>query len=319
MENAQAIEIRDPRDAAGLFPDALTAADVARVGAMYADAAVVVPSPGEVARGPAGIREAVKGWLAAGGRFDLKAKTVHQVGDIALGVMEWRIDGIESPDTLASGLAATVLGRQADGMWRAQIDNCLSSTDGDGLRTPRRCSKMKPVRVTDSWLPSWPRCRWGCSLRAHRIGERPRRQSALLEMTRPDRPPRRLTPSSLIRKPSLRCVEHRRCWRLLRSHSRKHLDRAAGWDPRRLPQPMSRGPSVARFRYAEAAAERLMPAWLVVVDGRKGGRNGTDQLLARQSACGRPHVCLPRPPTLRKERGRRERISFDQRHTRAAW
>jgi uncharacterized protein (TIGR02246 family) len=123
MEKAPATGIRDPRDAARLVQDALTAADLERLVGMYADDAVVVPSPGEVVQGSAAIRDVLKGWLAEGS-LSLKPRTVHQVGDIALEVIEWTMEGAGSPENSVTGLAATVLRRETDGTWRVQIDNC---------------------------------------------------------------------------------------------------------------------------------------------------------------------------------------------------
>jgi ketosteroid isomerase-like protein len=83
-----AMRVNDPREAARLVQDALAAGDVDGLVSIYADDAVVVPSPGEVATGSTAVRGMLEGWLAEG-RLTLKHKTLHQSGEIALEVMEW--------------------------------------------------------------------------------------------------------------------------------------------------------------------------------------------------------------------------------------
>jgi ketosteroid isomerase-like protein len=85
---------------------------------------VAVPGPGEVATGPAEIRDMLKGWLAEG-RISVKHKALHQVGDTALEILEWTLAGTDPTADPASGLSATVIKRQPDGRWRMQIDNCF--------------------------------------------------------------------------------------------------------------------------------------------------------------------------------------------------
>jgi uncharacterized protein (TIGR02246 family) len=119
-----AMRVNDPREAARLVQDALAAGDVDGLVSIYADDAVVVPSPGEVATGSTAVRGMLEGWLAEG-RLTLKHKTLHQSGEIALEVMEWTMTPIQPDGTPSSGIAATVLRRQPDGTWRMQIDNCF--------------------------------------------------------------------------------------------------------------------------------------------------------------------------------------------------
>lgn len=88
---------------------------------------MLVPASGQVAVGSDAIREALAGFLATWGRFEVKVISRHQVGDIALQTIEWKVENNDpdgSPRTV-NARPAIVFRRQADGSWRFLIDNAF--------------------------------------------------------------------------------------------------------------------------------------------------------------------------------------------------
>ena len=92
---------------------------------LYESQAAFSTSPGSLAHGPSGIREALAGFIAMKGKLELKVTRVLQASDLALVATVWTFNGT-GPDGKPAKLAsksADVLRRQADGSWRLVIDN----------------------------------------------------------------------------------------------------------------------------------------------------------------------------------------------------
>ena len=92
---------------------------------LYEPNALFVPEPGNVHSGHAAIQAALAGMLALAPRMDTRIVAVHQVADVALVIVDWKLHGT-APDgsTVAKdGRSADVLRRQADGTWRVLIDH----------------------------------------------------------------------------------------------------------------------------------------------------------------------------------------------------
>ena len=92
---------------------------------LYENDAAFVPEPGNLAPGPAGIRESLNGFIAMNGTLDLNVTRVLQADDLALVVGVWSFDGTGpggEPVHLEAN-NADVLRRQTDGTWRFVIDN----------------------------------------------------------------------------------------------------------------------------------------------------------------------------------------------------
>ena len=97
---------------------------------LYEPDAVFATQPGSLARGPAGVREALAGFAAMKGTLDLTVTHVLKASDLALVTTVWSFTGTGpdgKPVTLA-GKSADVLRRQADGTWRFVIDNPWGTT-----------------------------------------------------------------------------------------------------------------------------------------------------------------------------------------------
>jgi ketosteroid isomerase-like protein len=78
-----------------------------------------------LAHGPAGVSEALSGFISMNGKLDLEVTRVLEVDDLALVTGVWSFNGT-GPDGEPVRLAASnadVLRRQADGTWRFVIDN----------------------------------------------------------------------------------------------------------------------------------------------------------------------------------------------------
>jgi uncharacterized protein (TIGR02246 family) len=92
---------------------------------LYESEAAFATQPGSLAHGPAGIREALTGFISMKGKLDLEVTRVLEVDDLALVTGIWSFDGT-GPDGEPVRLEANnadVLRRQPDGTWRFVIDN----------------------------------------------------------------------------------------------------------------------------------------------------------------------------------------------------
>jgi uncharacterized protein (TIGR02246 family) len=92
---------------------------------LYENEAAFATQPGSLAHGPAGVREALTGFISMKGKLDLEVTRVLEVDDLALVTGIWSFNGTR-PDGEPVQLAANnadVLRRQTDGSWRFVIDN----------------------------------------------------------------------------------------------------------------------------------------------------------------------------------------------------
>jgi uncharacterized protein (TIGR02246 family) len=105
--------------------DGMNAGDIDSLLRLYEPGAAFATQPGNLACGPAGVRQALSGFIAMKGKLDLKVTRVLEVGDLALVATVWSFAGT-GPDGQPVKLAtksADVLRRQPDGTWRMVIDN----------------------------------------------------------------------------------------------------------------------------------------------------------------------------------------------------
>jgi uncharacterized protein (TIGR02246 family) len=117
-------QVTDAEKFPDTFQDLFHAGDLDGLVSLFEPDGAFVSAPGQVAVGPDAIRKVLARFLAIGGRLEFKDRSFHQVGDIALRVHEYKVEGSDpdgNPLTL-TGVAAVVLRRQ-DGFWRFVIDN----------------------------------------------------------------------------------------------------------------------------------------------------------------------------------------------------
>jgi uncharacterized protein (TIGR02246 family) len=103
----------------------INSGDLESLTPLYESDAAFATEPGGLAHGPAGVRDALVGFISMNGKLDLEVTRILEVDDLALVIGVWSFDGT-GPDGEPVRLAARnadVLRRQADGTWRFVIDN----------------------------------------------------------------------------------------------------------------------------------------------------------------------------------------------------
>jgi len=114
-----------PRGVLEAIVAGINSGDVESLMPLYEDGAAFATTPGSLAHGRPGVRDALTGFVLLNGTLDLETSRVLEVDDLALVIGEWSFDGIGvrgEPVRLAAR-NADVLRRQADGTWRFVIDN----------------------------------------------------------------------------------------------------------------------------------------------------------------------------------------------------
>ncbi len=108
-----------------LFARYFSAGDLDGLISLYEPGATLVPQSGVVVSGHAGIREALSGFLALKGQFELQLRTAFQSGDIALLLSTWSLKGSDASGAVVelSGQTSDVVRQQANGTWLVVIDN----------------------------------------------------------------------------------------------------------------------------------------------------------------------------------------------------
>jgi len=92
---------------------------------LYEPDAAFAAQPGSLARGSAGIRQSLAGFVGMKGRLDLKVTRVLEAGGLAFvaGIWSFAGTGPDGAPVTLTGRNGDVLRRQADGSWRFVIDN----------------------------------------------------------------------------------------------------------------------------------------------------------------------------------------------------
>jgi uncharacterized protein (TIGR02246 family) len=120
------MSIPRPEDVHPIFVRAFNAGDLDALTALYEPDAVLVPDPGQRARGTAAIREAFARIFALQPRMELSTETIVESGDgLALLHGKWILTG-SAPNGDAvrmEGRSAEVIRRQAGGGWLYVLDN----------------------------------------------------------------------------------------------------------------------------------------------------------------------------------------------------
>lgn len=107
------------------FAAAFNAGDGDALLGLYADDAVLIPEPGQAARGSAAIKDGLGAFLALKGTMDLKLRGVVEGPSTAITYGAWTINAVGddgAPITM-SGESTEVVAKQPDGTWRIVLDD----------------------------------------------------------------------------------------------------------------------------------------------------------------------------------------------------
>jgi ketosteroid isomerase-like protein len=104
--------------------EGINAGDLDSLMMLYEDDACFASQPGQLAKGPSGVRESLHNFIDLKGKLDLKVKRILQASDLALVTTEWSFNGTGPDGNPVNMVAksADVLRRQPDGT-RFVIDN----------------------------------------------------------------------------------------------------------------------------------------------------------------------------------------------------
>lgn len=116
---------RTPREVHELWARRFSAGAVDALLELYERDATLVPQPGQIAKGKSEIEQALRGFLALQGRFQLDFGEAIGAGDIALLLSRWVLTGTGPDGTPVhlGGQTSDVVRRQPDGTWLIAVDN----------------------------------------------------------------------------------------------------------------------------------------------------------------------------------------------------
>lgn len=114
-----------PVDTVNQLVEAINRGDVEDALSLYEQDAVLIVQPGQLARGPAQLREALSGFIALKAVVRSEAQQVIEAGDVALYVSRWNLHGTDpnGKAVVMGGESADILRRQRDGRWLIALDN----------------------------------------------------------------------------------------------------------------------------------------------------------------------------------------------------
>lgn len=116
---------RSPEEVDALFERGINAGDAAAVAALYAEDAVLIPQPGQIAVGREAIEEALRPITAAGTKITMNVLNTITAGDTAILYNDWvgKVTPPDGNDIEFAGKAIEVVRRQPDGNWLFAIDD----------------------------------------------------------------------------------------------------------------------------------------------------------------------------------------------------
>ena len=114
-----------PIDTVNQLADALNRGDLESAVMLYEGEAVLVAQPGQVARGSAELRSALRRFIDLKPRLTSQAQSVIEIDDVALYMGRWTLQGTDPGGQPVSmgGESTDILRRQPDGRWLIVIDN----------------------------------------------------------------------------------------------------------------------------------------------------------------------------------------------------
>jgi len=113
---------RTPEEVNRLFVEALNAGDLAGLVALYEPHASLMPSPGRLVEGTAGIRESLAGFLAGKPKMSLTTRLVAKSGGLAVTAAKWELSMTDGKPSTMTGQSMEVVRCQSDGRWLYAID-----------------------------------------------------------------------------------------------------------------------------------------------------------------------------------------------------
>ncbi|MBV2363878.1 YybH family protein [Streptomonospora nanhaiensis] len=114
---------RTPHEVPAAFAERFNTGRVERVLELFPGGAVLVPEPGAPVSG-AGLAGGLAGHLSLGLPISVAPRHVYVSGDVALLIVDWRIEGTAAGEEVAlRGTATDVVRRGPDGVWRYAVDN----------------------------------------------------------------------------------------------------------------------------------------------------------------------------------------------------
>ena len=114
-----------PEEVLKSIVDGINSGNLDALMSLYEPEAAFATQPGRLNHGPAGIREALAGFIAMKGKLDIKVTRVLEASDLALVATVWSFTGTgpDGQQVRLDAKSADVFRRQADRSWRFVIDN----------------------------------------------------------------------------------------------------------------------------------------------------------------------------------------------------
>lgn len=127
------MSVKSPDQWIAEFDRLFTLGEKAQIDDLYTPDATFIPERGKVLRGHAELRDTIGFFMDMSGKFRFKVRGVTEGSDIALLYTTWIFDAPDREEPVHMGGDATiVLAKQADGTWKAKIDDGYSFWLQDG-------------------------------------------------------------------------------------------------------------------------------------------------------------------------------------------
>jgi ketosteroid isomerase-like protein len=123
------MQAMEPSELYELFSSYFSAGAIDLLLTLYEDNAVMLPAPGQRAKGKAEIREVLQGFLALNGIFNIDEPVVAQTGEVALLMSKWTLKGSsnDGEPVEIEGRTSDVVRQQPDDSWLFAVDNPFGS------------------------------------------------------------------------------------------------------------------------------------------------------------------------------------------------